>query len=135
MKQSYWGEYVPIDLHVHTPASECYYRKYDSLEDEYMNLVKMYVEKDVKVIAITDHNSIKGYKELMRIKSESENRIKYWNELGEIEELKDKICKEQEKLKIFQSILILPGIEFEAFPGIHILLIFDSQIDGIIKEV
>ena len=135
MKQSYWGEYVPIDLHVHTPASECYYRKYDSLEDEYMNLVKMYVEKDVKVIAITDHNSIKGYKELMRIKSESENRIKYWNELGEIEELKDKICKEQEKLKIFQSILILPGIEFEAFPGIHILLIFDSQIDGIIKEI
>ncbi|MEY8428726.1 RNA-binding domain-containing protein [Lachnospiraceae bacterium 46-15] len=71
----------------------------------------------------------------MNIKSEAENRIKYWNELGGIDGLKDKIHREQEKLKIFQEILILPGIEFEAFPGIHILLIFDSQIDEIIKKI
>lgn len=135
MKQNYLEEYIPVDLHVHTPASDCYNRQYDSIEDEYISLVKMYVEKGVKVIAITDHNSIKGYKELMRIKLEAENRIKYWNELGEIEELKDRIYKEKEKLALFQDILILPAIEFEAFPGIHILLIFDPQVEGIVKNI
>lgn len=135
MKESYLGEYIPIDLHVHTPASDCYNRRYNSIEDEYINLVKMYVEKGVRVIAITDHNSIKGYKELMRIKLEAENRIKYWNELSGIDELKDRIYKEKEKLKLFQDILILPGIEFEAFPGIHILLIFDSQINEIVDNI
>ena len=141
MQQSYLEEYVPVDLHVHTPASNCYNRRCDSLEDEYISLVKMYVEKGIKVIAVTDHNSIKGYKDLMNIKLEAEKRVKYWNELreveglGEIEGLNDKIYKEQEKLKIFQDILILPGVEFEAFPGIHILFIFDSQIEGIVKSI
>lgn len=135
MQQNYLEEYVPVDLHVHTPASNCYNRVHDSLEEDYISLVRMYVEKGVKVIAITDHNSIKGYKELMDIRQEAENRIKYWNELDEIEGLKDKVHVEQEKLALFQNILILPGVEFEAFPGIHILLIFDPQIDGIVNVI
>ncbi|MEY8428727.1 hypothetical protein AALA00_13650 [Lachnospiraceae bacterium 46-15] len=45
MEQNYLKEYVPIDLHVHTPASDCYNRKCDSLEDEYISLVKMYSRK------------------------------------------------------------------------------------------
>ena len=41
MQQSYLEEYVPVDLHVHTPASNCYNRRCDSLEDEYISLVKI----------------------------------------------------------------------------------------------
>lgn len=135
MKGGYIEEYIPVDLHVHTPASNCYKRNCENIEEEYISLIKMYVEKGVKVIAITDHNTVKGYKEIKRIEGEIVNRVKYWRELGDIELLHEKLEEEENKAELFSRILILPGVEFEAFPGIHILLIFNPEGENIIKQI
>ena len=134
MKENLVENLISVDLHVHTPASQCYNRKSTSDEEsEYISLLKKYTEKNIKIIAITDHNTIQGYKFLMEIKEKVENRIKYWSELNSElnneESVKQQIDLEKQKLELFKKILILPGIEFEAYPGIHLLLIFDKEID------
>lgn len=59
--------FIPVDLHVHTPASKCY--KGMTNDEEYINIIQNYFKKGIRVIAITDHNTVKGYKELCRIKN------------------------------------------------------------------
>ena len=122
-------ELVSVDLHIHTPASKCYKWTLDREEDEYIRLLEDYREKDIKVIAITDHNTISGYNKLMDMKQESIQKIAVWKELEYLEGVKEAIDKEEEKLKLFNYFLILPGVEFEAVPGIHLLLIFNPKID------
>ena len=135
MEDKYLEEYIPVDLHVHTPASSCYKTTEKDIDTEYIKLLAMYVEKGVNIIAITDHNTIKGYKEILRIKSEVESRVKFWKEIGDIEELREKLKSEEKKAELFEKIKILPGIEFEAFPGIHILLVFNPEIEGYISTI
>lgn len=135
MEDKYLEEYIPVDLHVHTPASSCYKTTEKDIDTEYIKLLQMYVEKGVNIIAITDHNTIKGYKEILRIKSEVESRVKFWKEIGDIEELREKLKSEEKKAELFEKIKILPGIEFEAFPGIHILLVFNPEIEGYISTI
>lgn len=137
MEQKYLDELVAVDLHVHTPASNCYRRKNSDLEGEYIDILKQYIEKNVKVIGITDHNSISGYKELVRIKKTSEEKIRTWQELSNIPEVQLKIEAEKEKLELFNRVLIIPGVEFEANPGVHILFLFNptTTIDEIEKFI
>lgn len=126
-QEDFWA----VDLHVHTPASsQCYNNgKCNNSDEEYIELLELYRSKNVKVISITDHNTIKGYKKLLSIKCELEKKIKYWCELEDIPGVEEKLEKELSKVKLFQDILILPGVEFEAFPGVHLLLIFDHDTD------
>lgn len=124
-------KFVAVDLHVHTPASAQCYNKGNCTgsDEEYIELLKVYRDNDIKVMAITDHNTIKGYKRLLDIRSRLEERVKSWAELSEIPDVREKLKLELDKLSLFRDILILPGIEFEAFPGIHLLLIFNVDID------
>jgi predicted metal-dependent phosphoesterase TrpH len=59
--------FYAVDLHVHTPASSCY--KGPRTDDEYLNILKRYSEKGVRIIAVTDHNTLKGYKRYIEIKN------------------------------------------------------------------
>lgn len=135
MKENLVENLISVDLHVHTLASKCYKKPENIIDDEevYIALLKKYIEKNIKIIAITDHNTIQGYKNLMEVKEKAENRIKYWSELNSEESVKQQIDLEKQKLELFDKILILPGIEFEANPGIHLLLIFNPEID--IKKI
>lgn len=60
-------EFVKVDLHIHTPASICYKGKKD--DEEYLRILRTAKKKDLRVIAITDHNSILGYNSLLRLKT------------------------------------------------------------------
>ena len=60
-------DFVKIDLHIHTPASSCYKGTKD--DDEYLKIVRTAKEKGLKIVAITDHNSISGYKKIKEIKT------------------------------------------------------------------
>lgn len=122
-------EFIAVDLHVHTPASNCYKWEEDTEEEAYINLLRSYKKKDIKVIAITDHNSIEGYNKLIDMKNKSRERLAIWSELESVDAVKEKIKEEKEKIELFDSIVIMPGIEFEANPGIHILLIFNPDIE------
>lgn len=128
MEQNNVESLVAIDLHVHTPFSNCYCTNgHTDMDDEYIELLELYVEKNIKVIAITDHNSIGGYKYLMKMKKEAQDKVKLLEEFSHVEEIKKKIEKENYKLELFDKICIFPGIEFEANPGVHLLLIFNKE--------
>lgn len=129
------SDFIAVDLHVHTPASKCYSLDdgYDT-EDAYIKLLKTYREKEIKVIAITDHNTLSGYIDIKNIIDKAKSRVYFWNELNEIEQVKEKINKEKEKIELFNYFTILPGVEFEAYPGIHLLFIFNPDIDITVIE-
>lgn len=91
-----------MDLHIHTPASECYKMSCDNEEDQYVKILDKVVESNIKIIAITDHNTFDGY-------------FKIYSILNRNNELKKK----------YKDLLILPGIEISNF-GKHYLAIFEQ---------
>lgn len=99
------AHYLKADLHIHSPASRDYIKtqKENSNSIEYELLIKSISENDTSVIAITDHNSFKGYFELQRI-------------LGESFKLRS----------ILNGKLILPGIEITCYNK-HFLAIFPES--------
>lgn len=96
------AKYFKCDLHVHSPASKDYIRidTKNNDEKEYRLFLENFLNSDTDVIAITDHNTSKGYYELKKL-------------LNEDKELKNK----------FNSKLILPGVEITCY-GKHFLAIF-----------
>lgn len=91
-----------MDLHIHTPASKCYKRSLQSLEEEYIKILDTLQQNNISIAAITDHNSVKGYFQIKEI----------------LKERKDLATK-------YRDILLLPGIEISNF-GKHILAIFPT---------
>lgn len=121
------------DLHIHTPASKCYKGSKD--DAEYIRIIEKAEEKGLKIIAITDHNSIEGYEKLIEQKERIRVEVEGFKTLNDSKEAKKKIKEGERTLKIFDSILILPGVEFEVNNGIHMLVIFNPESDlTIIKE-
>jgi hypothetical protein len=103
-----------IDLHIHTPASTDYQQPSVSILD----ILRRAEERGLDAIALTDHNSVRGYADL-------------WREIEDLELLEylDRMtAAEKERLAEFRrllaKILVLPGFEFTAQFGFHILAIF-----------
>ena len=99
-KKKYGCEYFKMDLHIHTPASKCYKKRFSTNEEEYIEILDEAYESGISIIAITDHNTVKGYYEMM-----------------------DYINNDKQKYSKYAGMLILPGIEVSCF-GKHILAIF-----------
>lgn len=103
MSKDYGCDYYKMDLHIHTPASKCYKQIQKNRIAEYEKILSECKDNDIRIIAITDHNSVRGYYELMNIIKDNEVRFSK-----------------------YKNILILPGIEISCF-GKHILTIFPSE--------
>src|SRR5690349_17099928 len=103
-----------IDLHVHTPVSTDYQQPNASTLD----ILHRAEERGLDIIALTDHNSVRGYADLWR-EIEDLELLEY---LGRLQP------NEAERLAAFRrllrAILVLPGFEFTAQFGFHILAIF-----------
>src|SRR5215213_9725140 len=103
-----------IDLHIHTPASVDYQQTGIGILD----ILHRAEERRLDAIALTDHNSIRGYADLWR-EIEDLELLEY---LGRMQP------NESERLAEFRRllarILVLPGFEFTAQFGFHILAIF-----------
>jgi hypothetical protein len=103
-----------VDLHIHTPASSDYQQKGVGLID----VLRRAEERGLDAIAFTDHNSVRGYADLWR-EIEDLEMLEY---LGRLEP------HEAERLAEFRRLLttvrVLPGFEFTAQFGFHILAIF-----------
>lgn len=121
-------DFFAVDLHVHTPFSSCYKVKVEDTTKELMNILRRYIVDGVKIISFTDHNSIKGYKTLCEYKDRLLADLIILQELSLKYDLGEKIIQITEELNIFNEILVLPGIELEVNPGIHILIIFNPEI-------
>lgn len=110
-------QWYRIDLHLHTPGSSDYQEPGVS----YLDILRRAELRGLDIIAFTDHNTVAGYRAM----------------LAEIEQLEllDRLGRTQveerrrlaEYRRLLDKILVLPGFEFTATFGFHILGIFSPQ--------
>ncbi len=103
-----------MDLHAHTPASS----DYEQPGVSYLDMLKKAEDRGVDILAFTDHNTVAGYRALQdEIEQlewlEKQNRL-HKNEQDRLEEYR----------RLLDKILLLPGFEFTATFGFHVLGIF-----------
>ncbi|GMQ77656.1 MAG: hypothetical protein BMS9Abin02_0144 [Anaerolineae bacterium] len=106
-----------MDLHLHTPASNDYHEPRIS----YLDILRQADVRGLNIIAFTDHNTVAGYRD-MRYEIE---QLEYLESLGRLEA--DERRRLESYHKLLEKILILPGFEFTATFGFHILGIFPPE--------
>jgi hypothetical protein len=103
-----------IDLHIHTHASSDFQQPGVS----YLQYLQRAEARSLDLIAFTDHNTVAGYR---RMQEEIE-------QLTLLEKLNRLVPEEQSRLseyrRLLNKIIVLPGFEFTATFGFHILALF-----------
>jgi hypothetical protein len=112
------AQWRTVDLHIHTPASS----DFQQPEATYLDILQRAENKGIDILAFTDHNTIAGYRK-MRDEIQQLELLKSLNRL-----LPDEVIKLNEYQRLLRKILVLPGIEFTATFGFHILGIFSPEI-------
>jgi len=116
-------EWRTVDLQIHTPASSDYQQPGVS----YLDILRRGEARGLDIMAFTDHNTVAGYR---KMREEIE-------ELELLERLQRLLAEERERLQEYRrllgKILVLPGFEFTATFGFHILGIFSPDKD--IREI
>jgi hypothetical protein len=108
-----------VDLHLHTPASA------DFLEPDVtsLDILRAAERKGLDIIAITDHNTVAGYRAMI----EELEELELLEGLGRLR--KDEEGRLGEYRRLRERILVLPGFEFTATLGFHVLGIFPPHKD------
>jgi PHP family Zn ribbon phosphoesterase len=103
-----------MDLHVHTPASADYQEHGVTMLD----LLRRAKARGLDVLGIADHNTVAGYR---KMRSEIED-LELLEKLGRL------TPSEKERLgeyrNLLSGLLVLPGFEFTATFGFHVLALF-----------
>ena len=107
-----------MDLHVHTPASADYLE-----EVSYLDILEVAEQKKLDIMAFTDHNTVAGYREM----KEEIDGLEMLENLGRIQSQEQKRLKKYRRL--MKKVLVLPGFEFTATLGFHVLGIFSPRTD------
>ena len=106
-----------MDIHLHTPASS----DFQQPDVKYLELLQRAEARGLDIIAFTDHNTVAGYRKL-------QDEI---HQLELLEGLNRILPEEQNRLReyrrLFEKILILPGFEFTATFGFHIISLFPPE--------
>jgi hypothetical protein len=105
------------DLHLHTPASA----DYQEPEVSYLDILRKAEYRGLDIIAFTDHNTVAGYAAMQR----EIERLTYLERLGRAQP--DELRTLNEYRRLLDKILVLPGFEFTATFGFHILGIFAPE--------
>ena len=106
-----------IDLHLHTPASG----DYQEPQATYLDILHTAEARGLDIIGFADHNTVAGYRRMR-------------DEIAELE-LLERLARlrpdEKQKLdayrRLLDKILVLPGFEFTATFGFHILGFFSPE--------
>ena len=106
-----------MDLHIHTPASG----DYQQPEVRYIELLQRAEQRGLEIISFTDHNTISGYRKMM----EEIRQLELLEGLNRL--LPEERARLDEYRRLMSKILVLPGIEFTATFGFHILGIFPPE--------
>ena len=110
-------KWYTIDLHIHTPASQDYQQSGVS----YLDLLKQAEVRGMDIIAFTDHNTVAGYRN-MREEVQKLELLEHLNRM-----MPDEKIRLKEYRRLLDRILVLPGFEFTATFGFHILGIFPPE--------
>ena len=107
-----------VEVHVHTPASA----DYEEPERSYLEVLQQAESSGLDVIAFTDHNTVAGYRSMRQ-------EIDQLTFLERLDRLRQEEKQRLDEYRRLQSkILVLPGFEFTATFGFHILAIFSNTI-------
>jgi PHP family Zn ribbon phosphoesterase len=106
-----------MDLHLHTPGSS----DYQDPELSYIDILRQAVLRGLDIIAFTDHNTVAGFSAMKR----EIEQLLWLEDLGRIEPEEQRLLEEYRRL--LEKVLVLPGFEFTATFGFHILGIFPSE--------
>jgi hypothetical protein len=110
-------QWYSMDLHLHTPASS----DFQQPDVKYLELLQRAEARGLDIIAFADHNTVAGYRKV-------QDEI---HQLELLERLNRILPEEQNRLReyrrLFEKILVLPGFEFTATFGFHILGIFPPE--------
>jgi len=112
-------QWYKMDLHLHTPASSDWQEPGVS----YLDLLRTAEMRGLDIIAITDHNTVAG---CAAVQAEIE-QLTLLERLGRIQP--DEQRHLDEYRRIGNRILILPGFEFTATLGFHVLAIFPPETE------
>jgi hypothetical protein len=106
-----------IDLHLHTAASGDYLQP----EVSYLDFLQRAEARGLDIIAFTDHNTVAGYRQM----KEEIHQFELLEKLNRL--MPDEQTRLNEYRRLLQKILVLPGFEFTATFGFHILAIFPAE--------
>lgn len=106
-----------MDLHLHTPGSH----DYEQPDKGYLDILKQAERRGLDMIGFTDHNTVNGYKAMQR---EIED-LELLERLGRIRP--DELGRLNEYRRLLKKIQVLPGFEFTATFGFHILGLFPPE--------
>jgi hypothetical protein len=110
-------QWYKMDLHLHTPASA----DWQEPGVTYLDLLRKVEMQGLDIVAITDHNTVAGCAALQ----EEIEELDLLERLGRIEP--DEQRRLDEFRRIGNRILVLPGFEFTATLGFHVLAIFSPE--------
>jgi hypothetical protein len=111
------GDWRRVDLHLHTPASA------DWLEPgvTYLQWLQKAEARALDIVAITDHNTVQG---VAKLRADVERLS--WLEAND--RLRPQERRDlDEYRRIGEKVLILPGFEFTATFGFHVLAVFPPE--------
>ncbi len=110
-------QWLSMDLHLHTPASSDYQEPGIS----YLDILRRAETRGLDIIGFADHNTVAGYRKML-------DEIE---QLQLLRSLKRILPEEEQRLKDYErlrsKILVLPGFEFTATFGFHIMGLFAPQ--------
>lgn len=111
------GDWRRADLHLHTPASA----DWQEPGATYLQWLQKAESRGLEIVAITDHNTVEG---VARLRDEIERLA--WLEAND--RLRPQERRDlDEYRRLGEKILVLPGFEFTATFGFHILAVFAPQ--------
>lgn len=106
-----------FDCHIHTPASS----DYQQPEVTYLEILQRAESRGLDIIAFMDHNTIAGYRHL-------QDDIQQLTLLEKLNRLvPDERLRLIEYRRLLSKMLVLPGFEFTATFGFHIIGIFPPE--------
>ena len=107
-------QWYRMDLHLHTPASD----DYQQPKATFLDILRKAEFRGLDIIAFTDHNSVQGYARMLR----EVEQLLFLQQLGRLEADEARRLAEYQRLN--EALLLLPGFEFTATFGFHVLGIF-----------
>ncbi len=108
------SQWYRIDLHTHTPASA----DYQQPEISYLDILQRAEMRGIDILAFTDHNTVAGYATLRR----EIDQLEFLAARGRATPDEQRLLAEYQR--VLEKVLVLPGFEFTATFGFHILGIF-----------
>ncbi len=110
-------QWYRMDLHVHTPASVDYIDR----DAGYIDILRRAEQRGIDILAFTDHNTVSGY---AAMQSEIA-RLVFLEQSGRAQA--DELRTLAEYRRLLDKALVLPGFEFTATFGFHILGVFAAD--------